>query len=423
MPVVLALLLLGSWSSATRTGPTLLGVRRPGPVRHHCTDSVRIWFAEDSIADRLVEFFGSAEHSLDYCCYNSSRPDVVQALLDCNDRGVRIRVVTDDLRLDDAWVSDLRQEGIAVWSDSVGPNPSNYMHNKFAVRDLSDSDSTNDRLWVASYNPNAGELRADCALEIPHTGICRAYRTEFEQMWGGAGTRPAPESARFHTAKTDRLASHHFELGPIRVEVYFGPQDRVVDTVAARARRTSEHLMFGVLSFTHDGLGDAMVELRQRGTWVGGVIDRSGVLGQGSEFEKLVQAGIPVYPDSVRFGEGILHEKLMVIDSILTIAGSANWSNSANEWSDENLIVLSDRRIAARFLAELHKRFVEATPGVEEGRQPAARSPRLSATVRLSAHVASPRLLDACGRSVAGPGLAPGVHFLRPGSASLVLVR
>ncbi len=400
-----------------------------GPVEFE-PDTVRIWFARDSLGQRLVDFFGQAQASIDYCCYNSSRSDVVQALVDAGNRGVQIRIVTDNNRLENPWVGQLRNAGIPVWSDSIGPNSANYMHNKFAVRDLADADSTNDRVWVASYNPNQGELRADCALEIPSPGLARAFRTEFKQMWGCSGPAPLPESARFHNAKRDMLSTHRFEVNNNPAYVYFGPQDRPVDTITVLAAAAENHLLFGVLAYTYDDLGDAMIQLWKDSIWVGGVIDKSGALGQGSEFDRLVQTGLPVYIDSVPFGQGVLHEKVMVIDSTITIAGSANWSNNGNRNNDENIIVLHDPGIAARFLEELHERFWEASnPGI--GEQPGA-------VVRPGTRVVSPvrdlavlpedaELYDASGRKVESMSrLSPGVYFLKVGdrgATSVVIVR
>jgi phosphatidylserine/phosphatidylglycerophosphate/cardiolipin synthase-like enzyme len=391
-------------------------------------DTARAWFARDSLARRLIAFFDSARHSIDYCCYNSSRPDVNRALLDAHARGVRVRVITDDRRLGNDWVLTLRAAGVPVWTDSIGPGAANYMHNKFAVRDLANADSTDDRAWCASYNPNVGELRADFALELPHPGIARAFRFEFEQMWGDTGMTPNPARARFHRGKADVQPTHRFDLDGHEVEVYFAPQDRPVDTVAARVRAARRQVLFAIFSYTHDGLGDAMLGRWAESVWVGGVIDRSGINLQGSEYPRLVAAGIPVFEDSVPFGEKILHEKIMVIDSAVTVAGSANWSANGNEYNDEFLLVLHGPALANRFLGELHQRFWEATnPGIAEAGAAGRRARPAATVVRAGAFRFEPAVeaYDAAGRRVSGaPG--PGVFYLvRDGRAGgrVVVIR
>lgn len=325
------------------------------------SDTIKVWFAQDSIGLRLVEFFNAAASSIDYCCYNSSRVDVTLALINAHNRGVRVRVITDDARLNNTWVAYLRSAGITVWSDSASSGRSAYMHNKFAIRDFIDEDPTNDVVWVASYNANQNELSADCALEIPSTALCAAYLAEFNQMWGSAGANPVPESARFHNAKQDRLASHQFLINGYPAYLYFSPQNRVVDTIAAIAGRARSELFFAINSFTYDPLGDTLIALWNRGLTIAGTIDKAGANDPASEYPRLRQWHIPILIDSIPFGNGVLHEKIMLIDSCLIITGSANWSQNANFSNDENTLLLTDPAVTERFRNEILTRYLEAS--------------------------------------------------------------
>ncbi len=333
-------------------------------------DSITVWFAQDSLAKRLVDFFQGATVSIDYCCYNSSRSDVVDALIDVSNRGVRVRVITDDSRLDDHWVRQLRSAGIMVWSDSGFAGSSYYMHNKFAIRDLADNDSTNDLVWVASYNPTQGELNADCALMILHTDLANAYLREFNQMWGGEGMLPVRENARFHNRKTDVLSAHRFTFAGYPIYVFFAPQDRVVDTITALVNRAEKEVFFAIYSFTYDPLGEAMVGRWNNGVMIAGVIDKAGANDPASEYPLLRSAHIPILIDSVPFGSRILHEKIMVIDRTIAVTGSANWSNNANYNNDENTLIIYHPGVVKQFYTETLNRYLEAggdyPPGIAE---------------------------------------------------------
>jgi phosphatidylserine/phosphatidylglycerophosphate/cardiolipin synthase-like enzyme len=391
--------------------------------------AIRVWFAQDSLGLRLVEFINGAVSSIDYCCYNSSRDDVIPALINAYQRGVRVRVITDDSRLNDVWVARLRAAGIAVWSDS-GFSGSDYMHNKFVVRDLADEDSTNDRLWTGSYNPNQDELNADFALEIDHSGLARAYRAEFNQMWGSAAGMPVPDSARFHSRKRDMLVTHRFLINGFPVEVYFAPQDRLVDSITAQASRARQEILFTIFSFTYQSLGQALIERWGEGVRVAGVIDKSGANSPFSQYPVLREQNIPVLIDSVPFGTGVLHEKLMVIDYRTVIAGSANWSNNANFNNDENILLIFNPELAKRFYPEIICRYGEAggvyPPGIEElPAQMVFSSPtRFSRSFRSEPGA---MVFDAAGRMVnSGMLNGPGVYFVseNPGKTyRLVLIR
>lgn len=76
----------------------------------------------------------------------------------------------------------LLSAGIPVIHEGMGPNSSlHIMHNKFIVRDYSDSDPSNDYVWTESFN--AGDyLHVDNSIIIRSTEVACAYTLEFNQM-------------------------------------------------------------------------------------------------------------------------------------------------------------------------------------------------------------------------------------------------
>ena len=62
----------------------------------------------------------------------------------------------------------------------------------------------------------------------------------------------------------------------------------------------------------------------------------------------LLQAGIPVLFDA---SHAIAHNKVMIIDSQFILTGSFNFSKAAEEANAENVLIMQDVDLAARFLA------------------------------------------------------------------------
>jgi hypothetical protein len=240
---------------------------------------------------------------------------------------------------------------------------------------------------------------------------------------------PDPARARFHTGKTDRLPTHEFLIGGSRCRLYFAPQDRVVDTVRSVAATAEREVGFAVNSFTHDGLGAALLQLHGSGRRVFGTFDRANVGDSASEYHLLRPGGVPVLIDSVPFGNGTLHEKVMVIDSAITVCGSANWSNNANVSNDENTLVIYDPGLARRFLDEVIVRYIEAggtyPPAIEESGEPSASTRTGRRASPRPVPAAGVRTYDAAGRAQPTPA-RPGVYFAvdRDGNVtSYLLVR
>ncbi|MEO0078528.1 MAG: phospholipase D-like domain-containing protein, partial [candidate division WOR-3 bacterium] len=171
-----------------------------------------------------------------------------------------------------------------------------------------------------------------------------------------------------------------------------------------------------VNAFTYDALGLSMLSLHSRGIRVFGTFDRANTGDPASEFWRLRPAGVPVLIDSYPLGSGTVHEKIMVLDSTITVCGSANWSNNANNSNDENTLILYDASLAARFFKEIVTRYCEAggtyPPAIAESEEPmtmlrqfARSSPsRVGLPDSVSAW-------DVLGRRVTGR-VRPGVYFL-----------
>ena len=319
------------------------------------------WFSSDTLYAKLKHRIDSATSSIDICFYDIDSNYITSALISAhNSRGVRVRVITEDDRLNDNWLWRLRVAGIPVWTDSIGPGHANLMHNKFAIFDYRDVNPANDWAWTGSLNVDAGSFSADNAIEIQDSGLAHAYTQEFEQMWGGSDSQPDPAHAEFHTGKTDRLSRHRFPVGDDTFLLYFNPQNHSVDTITRLASGAQYEIGFCIYSYTWRNLALAMNDRAQHAIWVGGVFDRGESTASYSYFDTLRAWDIPVYTDKFMSYGNLLHEKIMVIDRRIAVTGSANWSNAGGYSNDENTLVAISPAITERYRGEIGTRFDEA---------------------------------------------------------------
>ena len=72
----------------------------------------------------------------------------------------------------------------------------------------------------------------------------------------------------------------------------------------------------------------------------------------GSDIERFERAGIQVVVDN---SEHHMHHKFAIFDRRITLTGSYNWTRSAAEYNEENILVTHDRRIADRFQQEFER--------------------------------------------------------------------
>ena len=127
--------------------------------------------------------------------------------------------------------------------------------------------------------------------------------------------------------------------------------------------RANDTIYVMVMCITQDELAEALINAHKRGVDVKVIIDDQWLYSSGSDYEKLLAAGVDVRGDD---REGLMHHKVMIIDGCIVVTGSYNWSWSAENENDENIIILRSQRIAQEYLEEFNRiwRGTTSPPGV-----------------------------------------------------------
>ncbi len=309
---------------------------------------------DPEVDDAIVEAIEGAQSTIDLCLYEFDREVIVEAVVAAADRGVQIRFAGDgDEDHDDGYIA-LENAGV----DLILRKPRDrIMHNKFVVID-------NSIVFTGSMNfSENGLLRNNNhAMRIDSPDVAAAYTAEFEQMY---------VERKFGTKKEPLGMGMPVGVGNTPAEIYFSPQDDIDEKVRARLADADSSVYFMIFSFTHEGISDDLIALREAGVDVVGVYDESQARGRYSSDEKLATAGVPVFIDgnhnNIGFAGGKLHHKVMIIDGNTdsdptVIIGSYNWSKSATRYNDENVIIFSGANAAAPFLEEFCSVLSAATP-------------------------------------------------------------
>jgi phosphatidylserine/phosphatidylglycerophosphate/cardiolipin synthase-like enzyme len=148
-------------------------------------------------------------------------------------------------------------------------------------------------------------------------------------------------------------------VGGARLEVIFSPDDGAAARIEELIRGAEESVDFLAFSFTLDSLAEAALESSERGVMVRGVFEQEQAGNIGSQLLALREAGLDVRADG---NPRNMHHKVIIIDGSIVITGSYNFSVSAEESNDENVLIIQDDGIAALFLIEFERVFALATP-------------------------------------------------------------
>ena len=85
------------------------------------------------------------------------------------------------------------------------------------------------------------------------------------------------------------------------------------------------------------------------GVAVAGVFETTGSETTYSEYGKLRRAGLDVLQDGNPY---VMHHKVIILDRQTVIFGSFNFTGSANDSNDENIVVVHDPTFASFFVEE-----------------------------------------------------------------------
>jgi phosphatidylserine/phosphatidylglycerophosphate/cardiolipin synthase-like enzyme len=315
-----------------------------------------------ALDDTLVAYIDRASESVDFAIYsfsNISSASIPDALNRAAGRGVQVRVIACGTNQNPG-LNDLNSE-IPVFVAPDDNNRDGIMHNKFAVIDAESVDSEKPMVWSGSTNISYNQVVSDAnsMIFIQDQALARAYKIEFEEMWGSNGAYPNEGNAKFGAEKSDNTP-HEFVIGGNRVESYFSPSDGTNQQIINAINAADNNLNIATMLITRTDVALAIEGAKNRGAAVN-------VLTEGDANTETVNSilldalGNESYVFDAEYG--ILHHKYAVVDNSraefdpLVVTGSHNWSNSANEINDENTLVIHNGDIANQYYQNFAARF------------------------------------------------------------------
>jgi phosphatidylserine/phosphatidylglycerophosphate/cardiolipin synthase-like enzyme len=142
-------------------------------------------------------------------------------------------------------------------------------------------------------------------------------------------------------------------------QVYFSPNGGAAEAVIREINAAKTEILVQAYSFTSAPIAKALVEAHKRGIRQTAILDESNETAQYSAATFLLNAGVPVWID---YRPAIAHSKVMIIDGKTVITGSFNFTKAAEEKNVENLLVIRDGALAAKYMANFEARKALSRP-------------------------------------------------------------
>jgi phosphatidylserine/phosphatidylglycerophosphate/cardiolipin synthase-like enzyme len=290
----------------------------------------------------MLKDINSAKSQVHMAIYSFSIEDIAESLIQARQRGMQVELVMESDNMDSSPVKEMTTAGIPIHGDKV----TSLMHDKFLVIDGSIT-------WTGSMNLTYTSLCEDLnnMVRIEGTDLATKYDDEFSEMFDkGEFSWKSPKNPNVIPAVID---SH--SLG-----VYFSPEDHIQQQLLDLINIAQSKIEFLGYSFTANALADALIEKSKQGVVVRGVMDAVQAGSNiGTEYDRFRQAGLDVRLASTI---GAMHHKVFIIDGVMVTVGSYNFTKSAEENNDENLLVIHDPKIAAEYQAEFERIYSTSKP-------------------------------------------------------------
>ncbi len=139
--------------------------------------------------------------------------------------------------------------------------------------------------------------------------------------------------------------STHAQTNSVRV--YFSPKGGCTEAVVRELEKARRSVYVQAYSFTSAPIAKALVEAKRRGVLVIVLLDKSQRTEKYSSATFVKNEGITTLIDDKH---AIAHNKVMILDESTVITGSFNFTKAAEDSNAENLLVIVDRVLAAKYL-------------------------------------------------------------------------
>jgi len=145
-----------------------------------------------------------------------------------------------------------------------------------------------------------------------------------------------------------------FSIATSQPQVLFSPHGGIRDRIIKACNLSKTSIDVAVFDFTSGDLADALVRAKDRGIALRVIADPKRGADKHSETPFLLKKGVNLrlLPGK---GRGIMHNKFAIFDGRILLTGSYNWTESAEKYNWENVIILEDTAVVRAYRDEFEK--------------------------------------------------------------------
>lgn len=135
----------------------------------------------------------------------------------------------------------------------------------------------------------------------------------------------------------------------VRSQAFFSPGTACLQAILQQLRSARRSVELCVFTLSDDRITAEVLATHRRGVSLRCITDNDKEYDRGSDIAQLRAAGIPVAVDRT---EAHMHHKFAIFDGAWLLNGSYNWTRSACDYNEENVVLSNDPSLVRRFADE-----------------------------------------------------------------------
>jgi phosphatidylserine/phosphatidylglycerophosphate/cardiolipin synthase-like enzyme len=273
--------------------------------------------ARNDLRHTMSQAIQEAKQSVVLIVYTLTDSAIIQALNDKSDQGVAVKVICDGR------ACPFMERKLKPAIQLIKRFGEGLMHLKLLVVDDA-------KVWIGSANMTNESLsmHGNLIAAFEHPDLAELVLTK---------SRGLPEEGRSVPA----IPHQTFNFKDQSMEFWLLPDDRgAVERVKQIIRSAKKSIRVAMFTWTRFDFAQEIVAAAARGVKAEVILDHYSGKGVSSKVANYLKSNGILFGMSQ--GKALLHHKFMIIDDVLLVNGSANWTKAAFTTNDDCFFVLSE---------------------------------------------------------------------------------
>lgn len=133
---------------------------------------------------------------------------------------------------------------------------------------------------------------------------------------------------------------------------YFSPGTSCRSAIISQIQNAKSSIKICVFTISDNEISNAIAAAHKKGIGVKILTDNDKSFDMGSDIESMYKKGLNIKMDRTEYH---MHHKFCIIDKETLLTGSYNWTRSAAERNQENILITTDNKTVSDFLREFER--------------------------------------------------------------------